>query len=521
MERNGWLATPEGYIKAKLIEEGQGYRKVQLLGGAQDGRIEILPPEGTPWQGLHPAFIEGEDEPKVWRFKGRALRKVDLNSFPRPVHAKALLGTNQSFNADGSIKPYVFQPHTTALMDGILGADHIFLIGHKGVGKTSNVEQIAARIGQPLVRINFTGQVSVSDIVGNMGFGSQGTIWNDGPVITAMRNGYWLLLDEFDFGDPSVLSIFHPILEARPSYCLKENNGEVVIAAPGFRVFATGNSLVGDKDGQYCGTQAVNAALLDRFTGHGQVIEIKAMTAKQEKEVLLTLMPTLPHRLARRAAAFAADVRSKHLKGFSTRELINWCKKIMLYKDATRAAEFTFLAVIPDEATRKGIREFIRTRFGSRIIIGRYLVPPEGMAPGVAPRAKTPKAEAKGDEAKAETPTGGARTSSGVTDPKEMREIWRAYKGNGGAMSFEEIEKDPRFNLRVSRGMNAYRIIKKYNEMMGEGKVADEHPAEAKAEVETPKAPRNDEAPDAEEAEEDSDEDEADEETEEAEAETA
>jgi cobaltochelatase CobS len=471
-----WLATENGFDKAEIVEEVKGFRKVKRTGA--DDRIEAIP-IGTPHNGFFPALYEQDEEPKVWSHKGRSLPLADLAGFPNAAQAGAILRTNQSFDENGGIKPYVFQPHTLPVIDGIITGDHVFLIGAKGTGKTSCVEQVAARVGQPVVRVNFTGQISVSDIVGSMGFGPSGTYWNDGPVITAMRNGYWLLLDEFDFGDPSVLSIFHPILEARPSYCLKENNGEIVVAKPGFRVFATGNSISGDKDGQYVGTQALNAALLDRFTGHGSVVEIKAMSARQEREVVLALLPDLPYRIAKRACDFAADMRSKHLKGFSTRELLNWCKKILLTRDATKAARLTFLSVIQNDGVRKGVEEAIRARFGSRVIIGRCIMdgtrtPPAFGRRRARPKAEagapveTPTAEVEAPEVVAETketpeapeaaPNPGERTSSQVTDADEISAICKDYKGNGGMLSFAEIEA--KYGLKSSKGMNAYRIVK-------------------------------------------------------------
>jgi MoxR-like ATPase len=519
----GWLTTEEGFCKVEVLGKEGGFAKVKRPGTDQ---LEAIP-LGTPFHGFFPALWEQDDEPKAWRYKGRCLPLVDVNGFSNPNQAKALLGTNQSFDSQGQLRPYVFQPHTSNIIDGILLGDHVFLVGPKGVGKTSCVEQVAARVGQPVIRINFTGQVAVSDLVGNMGFGPQGTFWNDGPVITAMRAGYWLLLDEFDFGDPSVMSIFHPILEAHPSYCLKENNGEVVVAHPRFRVFATGNSIGGDKDGQYVGTQALNAALLDRFTGHGQVVKIESMSSRQEREVVRALLPDVPWRIAKRACDFAADMRTKHLKGLSTREVVNWVRKIMLVRDAARAARLTFLAVVQNEEVQKGVEEAIRARFGSRVIIGRCILDGSRMPP--PPRAKAPRSAVA-----AKTPTGpeapepgaatvvaapaGARASSDVTDPEEIKAIWRDYKNNGGAgLTYEDLEA--KYGLKSKNGMTAYRVVKKYEAMMGEAKAVEAGDADepAKKKDEEGKAEDADEGDDDADLDEDADADEEEMEAEEAE----
>ena len=451
--KTAWLAVDEEkfggkkFLKADLLEVGNGFRKIKMEDGPDKGTEVILPSEETPYMGFFPALFVQEDEPQVWRFKGRSLPLVDRKKqFKDPAQADALHAANSEMNKEGQPLPYIFLPHTIEVIDGINRGDHQFLIGHKGVGKTSLLLQIAAHIGQPCIRLNFTGQISISDLVGSLGFGPKGTEWHDGPVITAMRCGYWLILDEFDFGDPSVLSMFHPVLERSPYYCLKENSGEIVQSTEGFRVFATGNSIGGDKDGEYAGTQQMNSALLDRFAGHGRVLEIKPMTMKQERGVLLSIMPNLPYRLAKKATAFAAKVRSEHLKSFSTREVLNWCRKMLQYKDAVKAANLTFLPIVQNEAIKKGISDTIRAMFGSRIIIGRYN--PNLPKVPTGPRAVTPAAP------------GSLRASSQVTDPAEQEAMVKAYHEEN--KSFEQVEID--FKLKTSNGMNAYRVIKKWKD---------------------------------------------------------
>ncbi len=110
------------------------------------------------------------------------------------------------------------------------------------------------------------------------------------PPVAVWRDGCWKNIAHspncrahIDFGAPDILCALYPILEATPKLCLKEHDGEVVDAHPMFRVFATGNSIGGDRDGAYHGTQPLNVALLNRFSGHGQIIKIEAMKPKQDK----------------------------------------------------------------------------------------------------------------------------------------------------------------------------------------------------------------------------------------------
>jgi hypothetical protein len=305
--------------------------------------------------------------------------------------------------------------------------------------------------------------------VGSVGFGKDGTTWSDGALVTAMRRGYFLILDEFDFGSPDILSIFYPVLEGKPKLCLKEHDGEVVEAHPRFRVFATGNSIGGDRDGVYAGTQALNAALLNRFTGHGQAIRIEAMTPKQEREVLRARLPNMPGRLIRRACDLASRLRTGDgqnpalLPTFSTRELIQFCNKMLLYRDPAKAAELTFLSIVEDRNVRQPIEESVKLIFGRRVVLGRAHSP---RGAGAVESTRVPRTPGKPRSA---APVGAAavpaegRVASQVTDPAEIEAIWRAYKGNGGTHSFKQLEEDPRHNLRKANGNTAFRVVKKHN----------------------------------------------------------
>lgn len=463
--KTAWMATADGFTKVSLVEEGPKYRKLEYADGPTKGQFCVIPGRGIPSFGFHPALYVQKDKPECFTYKGRSLQNVNIKTFKDPAQAAALIP---------KAEPYDFRPLTMNVMDAIIEGDHVLLPGPKGTGKTSLVTQIASRIGHPVVRLNITGFASISDFVGCMGLKDGSTVWKDGPVISAMRNGYWLLLDEFNFGDPRVMSLFHSILETNkpdegihPTYTLKENDGEVVKAHPSFRVFATLNNLNND-DADYTGTEKINAALLDRFTGHGMVINVPAMSYKQELKIVKMRIPNLPHTIAKRACELAAALRSggdkvPAMRGFSTRELLNFCSKLTLYRDAIQAAERTFLSVAKTrdlEPLKAGILAYM----GRRICLGGTKLPTTATEVVTSDDEMNPTLPVEVAPTEV-TPQVAKRNVGDVTDHAEMEAIWKAYKGNGGSLSYQGIEADPSFRLKQQNGKTAWDICKKWERL--------------------------------------------------------
>ena len=188
---------------------------------------------------------------------------------------------------------YEFPEHTDDVAMDIMRKKHVMLIGHTGTGKTSLIEQLAARLEQPCVKVNLNGQMSVSDLVGFYVARNGEMVWVDGVLPHCMKNGYWLILDEFDFGSTELLSILHAPTEKEPSLVLKEKGHEPVEIHDNFRIFATANA-VGAMQGYrhlYQGTRPMNIATISRWQCYlTDYLEPKAEATVLQKTVNQALL---------------------------------------------------------------------------------------------------------------------------------------------------------------------------------------------------------------------------------------
>lgn len=139
-----------------------------------------------------------------------------------------------------------------------------FITGLSGNGKTIMVEEVCAELGRELIRANITVETDEDDLIGGFRLIQGETVWQDGPVITAMKRGAVLLLDEVDLGSHKMMCL-QPVLEGKPIYIKKIN--QVVYPAPGFNIIATANTKGrGNDNGKFVGTMILNEAFLERFS---------------------------------------------------------------------------------------------------------------------------------------------------------------------------------------------------------------------------------------------------------------
>ena len=258
---------------------------------------------------------------------------------------------------------YLFSERFNDIVEDIVENKRVMLIGHTGAGKTSLIEQVAARAQHGVVRSNMNGQTTVGDFVGFWTVKGGETLWVDGVLPTAMREGLWLIVDEIDFAEPSILAALTAVLEPHGRLTLKEKGNEVVEPHPAFRLFATANAVGAMSQFRhlYQGANLMNEAFLDRW----RVYLLDYLSPAEETDVLVrTLAPYMTHPLAATLAAIAADCRAAFARedlssAFSTRRLLDWAELMLRTGNPERAAGPAIYAkVSPEDATL--IRGIIR-----------------------------------------------------------------------------------------------------------------------------------------------------------------
>lgn len=258
---------------------------------------------------------------------------------------------------------YLFSERFNDIVEDIVENKRVMLIGHTGAGKTSLIEQVAARAQHGVVRSNMNGQTTAGDFVGFWTVKGGATLWVDGVLPTAMREGLWLIVDEIDFAEPSILAALTAVLEPHGRLTLKEKGNEVVAPHPAFRLFATANAVGAMSQFRhlYQGANLMNEAFLDRW----RVYLLDYLSPAEEADVLVrTLAPHMTAALAATLAAIAADCRAAFARedlasAFSTRRLLDWAELMLRTGDPERAAGPAIYAkVSPEDAAL--IRGIIR-----------------------------------------------------------------------------------------------------------------------------------------------------------------
>jgi len=256
---------------------------------------------------------------------------------------------------------------------GIEDNEPIYIGGPTGCGKSASCLEMAAAINQPVLRVQLTRDFRVSQFVGSMELkldenGNRYTEFTDGVLPQAMKNGWWLLLDEVDMAHADVLMALQSVLEGNP-LVLSENFGEVVKPHENFRIIATANTMGnGDETGLYEAAKAQNQATLDRY---GVTIKADYPAPETEADILVT-RTGISKSDAKKMVKIARTVREALAAGedcnctFSTRRLISWAGKAVRLGDVRKGAKIAVLNKLETDDA-EFVNSLIQRYFGGQI----------------------------------------------------------------------------------------------------------------------------------------------------------
>ncbi len=272
---------------------------------------------------------------------------------------------------------YIFDLRTTmAILSGFVHDWRVLVSGYHGTGKSTHIEQVAARLNWPCVRINLDSHVSRIDIIGKdvitLRDGKQVTEFQDGILPWAYQRNVALVFDEYDAGRPDVMFVIQRVLESSGKLTLLDQS-RIIRPHPAFRFFATANTVgLGDTTGLYHGTQQINQAQMDRWS---ITTILNYLPHEQEVEVVLAKAEHMRNEEGRetvdRMVRLASMTRSAFLNGdlatvMSPRTVITWTQNAKFFKDLGMAFELTFLNKC-DATEQAIIAEFYQRVFGEEL----------------------------------------------------------------------------------------------------------------------------------------------------------
>lgn len=272
---------------------------------------------------------------------------------------------------------YRFNPDVTlAILAGFTRDRRVMVQGLHGTGKSTHIEQVAARLNWPCVRVNLDGHISRLDLVGKDAIvvrdGRQVTEFQEGIVPWALQRPVALIFDEYDAGRPDVMFVIQRILERDGKFTLLDQN-RVIRPHPYFRLFATSNTVgLGNLSGMYHGTQVLNHAQIDRWN---IVATLNYLPADEEVAIVLARVPAKNYEKGRALVRSMVAVAELTRKGFaagdlstlmSPRTVITWAENCEIFRNPALAFRLSFLNKC-DEAERPIVAEYYQRCFGEEL----------------------------------------------------------------------------------------------------------------------------------------------------------
>ncbi|QIE54596.1 cobaltochelatase subunit CobS [Pikeienuella piscinae] len=268
---------------------------------------------------------------------------------------------------------YVFDHDTTlAILAGFVFNRRVMIQGYHGTGKSTHIEQVAARLNWPCVRVNLDSHISRIDLIGKDAIrlvdGKQVTEFKEGILPWALRNPTAIVFDEYDAGRPDVMFVIQRVLEVDGKLTLLDQN-EVIHPHPSFRLFATANTVgLGDTTGLYHGTQQINQGQMDRWS---LVTTLNYLPHDQEAAIVHSKCPMTDKKIISQMVTVADLTRNAFMNGdlstvMSPRTVIAWADNAAIFHDVGFAFRVTFLNKC-DELERQTVAEFYQRCFGEEL----------------------------------------------------------------------------------------------------------------------------------------------------------
>ena len=308
-----------------------------------------------------------------------SLKKPDIK-----ISVKQTFGIDSNMEIDAFSKKNEFVPKidqdsqfdrdtTLAILSGFAFNKRVLIQGYHGTGKSTHIEQVAARLNWPCVRVNLDSHVSRIDLIGKDAIvlkdGKQITEFKEGILPWSIQNPIALVFDEYDAGRPDVMFVIQRVLESEGNFTLLDKN-KVINQHDYFRMFATTNTIgLGDTTGLYHGTQQINQGQMDRWN---IVTTLNYLPFEKELEIILAKNKTYNSKEGKEKISNMIKVADLTRKGFinsdistvmSPRTVLHWAENTKIFNDHGYAFRLTFLNKC-DDMEKKIISEYYQRCFG-------------------------------------------------------------------------------------------------------------------------------------------------------------
>ena len=271
-------------------------------------------------------------------------------------------------------KDYKFDRDTTlAILSGFSFNKRVLIQGYHGTGKSTHIEQVAARLNWPCIRVNLDSHISRIDLIGKDAIvikdNKQITEFKEGVLPWSIQNPVALVFDEYDAGRPDVMFVIQKVLETEGTFTLLDKN-KIIKQNEFFRLFATTNTVgLGDTSGLYHGTQQINQGQMDRWN---IVTTLNYLDFDKELEIVIAKNKNMNNSKGKENVSNMIKVASLTRKGFvagdistvmSPRTVIHWAENFEIFKDIGYAFRVTFLNKC-DDLEKSIIAEYYQRCFG-------------------------------------------------------------------------------------------------------------------------------------------------------------